>query len=273
MIPVHVGPNGKSRYLGKLPHVPKATDLRLAKYLDVATLIDVALAPLNLDWSAFPTPNGDLPTPDTDPLGNDRAGNCAWAGPGHMVNLIGKQVGRSDLVVTADMAIAAYSKYTGYDPVTGANDNGTVLRNVLAAWQKDGLYGTKCLAYALVDQTNRDEIALAAWLGLGLIGGYNLPLASQNQNDSQGRPEWFVPPGGFPPGQGPGSWGGHCVYTHGDTGNTWGESVVMSQEWVKACCDELWIAVVDATNLANGRVPAGFAWNDFLADVQARQAA
>ena len=78
MIPVHVGPNGKSRYLGKLPHVPKATDLRLAKYLDVATLIDVALAPLNLDWSAFPTPNGDLPTPDTDPLGNDRAGNCAW---------------------------------------------------------------------------------------------------------------------------------------------------------------------------------------------------
>src|SRR5271157_6659648 len=176
MTTVAVGPNG-FRFLGKRPHIPKASDLKLAKYLDKATLIDVAMAPLNLDWAAFPTVNGDLPTPDTDALGNDRAGNCVLAGPGHMVNLIGKQVGRADLVVTADMALAAYAKYTGYDPVTGSNDNGWCVRDMLAAWQKDGLYGTKCLGYALVDATNRDEVALASWLGLGLIGGYALPLA------------------------------------------------------------------------------------------------
>jgi hypothetical protein len=267
------GPRGNFRYLGKNPHTPKTSDLKLAKYLDRATLIDVAMAPLDLDWSAFPTPSGALPTPDTDPLGNNVAGDCVWTSPGHMVNLIGKQVGRSDLIVTKEMAIAAYSKYTGYDPTTGEGDNGSQVRDMLAAWQKDGLYGTKCLAYALVDWTNSEEVDLASWLGMGLIGGYSLPLASQTQNDADGRPQWIVPVGGFPAGQGPGTWGGHCIYSHGASANTWGESLLMTQDWINACCDELWLAVIDASQLATGRVPAGFAWQDFLNDVAARQTA
>ena len=265
-----VAPDGRLRYLGKNPHVPKATDLRLAKYLDKAALIDSTMAPRNPDWTAFPTPLGVLPTPDTDALGNDITGDCVLAAPGHMVNLIGKQVGRPDLVVTAAMALAAYSKYTGYDPVTGANDNGWQVRDMLATWQKDGLYGTRCLGYALVDATKPDEVALANWLGGGTIGGYALPLASQNQHDSQGRPQWFVPEGGFPAGQGVGTWGGHCIYSHGDTSNTWGESLLFTQDWRVQCCDELWIAIVDAWQV-DGRMPPGFAWSDFVADVRARQ--
>jgi hypothetical protein len=32
----------------------------------------------------------------------------------------------------------------------------------------------------------------------------------------------------------------------------------------------MWLAAIDAANV-KGRIPAGFAWADFLADVQARK--
>ena len=268
-----VAGKGRQRFLGKRPHVPDSRDLRLAKYVDKAVLIDSLAAPLDPDWSAFPTPGEKLPAPDTDPLYNNVAGCCPWSMVGHGVNMIGKQVGRSDLVVTADMVKAAYVAADGYDPVTGANDNGGVLRDVFKSWQQSGLFNTKALAYALVDKTSSDEVALGVWLGGGLYGGYQLPLASQNQVDDQGRPYWSVPQGGFPPNQGPGTWGGHAVYSHGQrNGDTWGEGVVWTPDWDNACCDELWIVVVDAWQLGTGRTPAGFAWADFLADVRARTA-
>ena len=267
------GPQGGQRFLGKLPYVPDSRDLKLAKYIDKAALIDVARAPLNPDWSAFRTPDGTLPAPDTDPLYNNVAGCCPWSMVGHGVNMIGKQTGQANLVVTADMVKAAYIKADNYDPLTGANDNGGVLRDVFKDWQKNGLFGTKAEAYALVDWTSIDEVALGVSLGGGLYGGYRLPLASQNQVDDQGRPYWYVPQGGFPANQGPGTWGGHAIFDHGQrNGNTWGEGVVRTREWDGACCDELWIVVVDAWQLTTGRVPSGFAWNDFLADVQARTA-
>jgi hypothetical protein len=263
----------KRCFTGKLPHIPKIKDLKLAKYLDKGTLIDVALAPMGVDWSAVPTPTGALPKPDADALGNNRMGNCVFAAPGHQVNQIWQQVGRPNLIVDEAMVVDAYSKYAGYDPITGANDNGYYVRDMLQAWQHDGLYGTKALAYALVDHNNEDEVALANWLGIGTIGGYRLPLASQSQQDEQGRPQWFVPPGGFLSGQGPGTWGGHCIFQRGQrAGNTWGHSVVWTQEWANQCCDELWIVVVDAMQLTTGRIPAGFAFDDFLADVRARTA-
>jgi hypothetical protein len=277
MMTPHIGPNGP-RFLGRPePFKPDHRDLLLKNYLDKPRLLEVVLttsdAPMNCDWSAFPTPSGKPPTPDTDPLGNSTAGDCVLAGPGHMVNMIGKQTGNDALVVTAKMALAAYTKYTGYDPATGENDNGWIIRDMLKAWQQDGLYGTKAIAYALVDHTDRDEVALANWLGCGTIGGYALPITAQSQVDAKGRPQWFVPFGGFPAGKGPGTWGGHCIYKHGDTSNTWGESLVTTQEWDNACCDELWLVAVDCWQIATGRIPSGFAWGDFLRDVQARQQA
>jgi hypothetical protein len=47
----------------------------------------------------------------------------------------------------------------------------------------------------------------------------------------------------------------------------------MSQNWIDACCDELWFVVLDSWKLANGRVPSGFSFDDILADAKARSAA
>jgi hypothetical protein len=265
-------PSGKKLYTGKLPHIPDSRDLKLAKYIDRGVLIDVAMAPLGVDWTAVPLPDGSMPKPDRDPLYNNKADCCVDSMFAHWINATARHVGL-DLVVTADMVRDLYISQTGYDPLTGRNDTGLYVREVLKALMK-GFWGVKLLAFATVDWTNEEEVALANWLGVGTLGGYSLPASIWTQTDETGLYSWRVPAGGFPPGWGPGSAGGHAIYQHGQrNGNTWGESVIETQPWIDLCCNELYLGVLDISRLATGRIPAGFAWNDFLADVQARQAA
>ena len=264
----------KTRFLGKLPFEPDSRDLLMAKYIDRAQLIEAAQVPGALDWGAFPTPAGPQPEADTDPLYNDKAGCCVYAAPGHMVKLTGQLTG-VPMVVTAGMVRDAYAAATGYDPATGANDNGANIRDMLNQWRQSGLYETTIAAYCAVDWTNADEIAIAAWLCGGLIGGYNLPLASQDQTDENDNPEWSVPAGGWPANKGPGTWGGHCIYGHGtspglDEANSWGEPTVWTPGWRAACCEELWAPVLGSWVMKSGRAPNGFAFADLLADVQSR---
>jgi len=260
--------------LGKKPFLPKAKDLHLKAYINKAAVITAASVPASLDWLSFSCPNGDKPQPDTDALGNDAVGNCVFAGPGHLVNMVRAQTGGTSRVTRED-TIAAYSKYAGYDPITGANDNGFYVRDMLGIWQKDGLYGTKNLAYALVNWRDPEEVAIASWLGCGTIGGYLLPIASQSQQDGVGRQLWYVPTGGWPVKEGPGTWGGHCMWLRGtsprlSTANSWGIDVTWTTDWQNQCCDEMWVVIVDAWQLTTGRAPNGFAYGDLLADVKAR---
>ena len=262
--------------LGKKPFTPKSKDLHLKAYINKAAIITDAQIPGSLDWQAFSCPTGGLPVPDIDALGNDAAGCCVFAGPGHMVNMINAQTGNQTRV-TKDEVIAAYSKYSGYNPETGANDDGYVVREMLGNWKSDGLYGTNVLAYALVDWRDPEEATIASWLGCGTIGGYSLPLAAQGQTDDQGRQLWDIPKGGWPSGKGPGSWGGHCMWLRGAspklmTANSWGETTVWTMDWQTQCCDEMWVVLVDKWQEGSSRAPNGFAFSDLLSDVRARAA-
>jgi hypothetical protein len=262
-----------TRFLGKLPFVLDHRDLKLAKYIDAGKLIDLAMAPLGADWSAMPTVTGALPIPSTDPLYNNKAGCCVDTGLANEINMVGQQTGNSSLVVTADMVRKKYIEQTGFDPWSGANDTGLVIRDVLKDAMKNGIFGAKPVAFAAVDWANEQEVALANWLGCGTIGGYALPAASQNQVDEQGRPSWYVPAGGWPSGWGPGTWGGHCIWQHGQrNGNTWGEGVIWTQNWAAECCDELWLVLWSEWKMANGRAPDGFDFEQLKLDVAARQA-
>ena len=87
----------------------------------------------------------------------------------------------------------SYSKLTGYNPVTGANDDGYNIRDMLNYWKSTGLYGHKILCYASVNYKDPDEVAIAQWLGCGVIGGFQLPTASQKPSRTQGRQLWYVP--------------------------------------------------------------------------------
>lgn len=267
-----VGPRGQ-RHLGLVPEPPEVDRLLLSRYVDKATLIDVAQAPMGADWTMIPTVSGKLPPPDTDPLYNQHAGCCLFSMAGHHVRLVARLVGRDDIAdaVTEEAVKRAYAAATGYDPDTGEGDNGYTFSGLFAIWEAAGLFGTRMVARASVDWSDEDEVALANWLGVGTLGGYALPIAAQDQVDSRGRPQWSVPPDGWPQGDGPGKWGNHAIFQHGQRGgNTWGDSVIWTPDWNRACCFQLELGVLDISAMANGRVPAGFAWDDLLADVRAR---
>jgi len=262
-----------SRCLGKKPYVKDSKDRALKDYLDKRILANQVPAALNMA-TCFAAPDGSQPAWDSDPLGNDRAGDCVFAGPGHMTTLVGALTGKQS-VVTANMVLSIYSKLTGYDPVSGNNDDGYVLRDMLNYWKGTGLYGHKILCFASVNYKDPDEVAIAQWLGCGVLGGFRLPLASQNQTDAQGKQLWHVPKGGWPSGQGPGSWGGHCIFIPGtspgmDEGNSWGDSTHWTADWRNQCCDEMWLVIMDDWAVLNGRSPVGFSLQDLLNDVASR---
>jgi hypothetical protein len=264
------------RKLGKLPFVPKAKDLKLAKYVDKAKLIDVARAPAAFDTAKLPTPSGTIPPPDRDPLFNNIAGCCVLTAFAKLAIMLSQLIGRP-IVVTAEDVKRAYMRYGGYAPNRpDETDNGFVIRELLDICRRDGLFGVKVLAYALLG-SDPDELNIATWAGMALLGGYALPLSAQTQVDATGRQLWYVPPGGFPSGQGPGSWGLHCIMSHKESptikgGSSWEEpDTDWTEEWDRQCCDERWLVITDVSaDSVLQRAPNGFALEDLLADVRAR---
>jgi hypothetical protein len=258
-----------TRLLGCNPSPPDPRDLKLASYLDKPKLIEAIQAPRLHSWAAFPLPSGTRPACDRDPLYNNVAGCCTFSMGGHWANLVAQHTGRP-LIVTADMVRDAYTS-TGYNPITGAGDNGANIReDLLKPWKAMGWWGTKLLAYAAINKDDEEEVALAGWLGCGTLGGYALPLVSQSQADAKGRMQWTEPEGGFPPGQGPGTWGNHAIYTPAErAGNSWGDEVVMDRPWLVKCCFERWFGLLDIWQLGFS-APNGFDWQQLLSDAEAR---
>jgi len=262
--------------LGKAPFQADARDLKLSNYIDKDKLIASSQCPLAHDWETVPTPSDKLPEPDDDPLGNNKAGCCVFAGPGHMVKMIGQQTG-DPITVTEQMVLDAYS-ITGYKLDPKIFDNGFNIRVLLKLWKLFGLYGTKALAYVSINWNDPDEVALASWLGCGVIGGFMLPKAAQGQVDAQGRQLWDVPTGGFPTGQGPNTWGLHCIWCNSISpslvgGNSWGRKVYWTTPWQQQCCEEMWMVLVNRWQMPTGRAPNGFAFNDLVTAASARAAA
>jgi hypothetical protein len=88
---------------------------------------------------------------------------------------------------------------------------------------------------------------------------------------------WTVPPGG-PTGQGaPGSWGGHAVPivaydARGLICITWGELMRMTWQFWNAYCDEAY-GLLSPDWIAAGKAPAGFDWQQLVADMGELKAA
>lgn len=230
--------------------------LQFAKYVKRAALPPL---PVHQRWGQQIT--------DWRMMKNDSVGDCAIAAPGHMVMQTSSDALGSPQIIPDDQIIAAYTAVTaeennghGYDPATGANDNGCNMLDVLNYWYKTGIGGHKCSAFTQLETGNVQHAQESIHLFGSSYIGVALPLTAQKQiQDGVG---WSVPSTG-PTGDGaPGSWGGHAIPIvgwdkDGFTCVTWGQLQHLSYNFFKVYCDEAYGVILPEWLKANV-APNGF---------------
>ena len=183
-------------------------------------------------------------------LGNDKYGNCTYAGMAHLIQSDAANNGRQ-IEFTAKAIIAAYLKSTG------GVDSGQSLLAVLKDVRKNGIQGRRIGAFLQVDPRKIAQVKAAIYLFGGLYCGVDLPIASQKQV------VWDVPKGGLLGDGARGSWGPHCVpiTDYADWGyvcETWGDEVPMTKRYWNAYFFEAWALIAEDWVTGAKPAPNGF---------------
>jgi len=237
-------------------HDPRT--LLLASYITP----DLPTAPANFDLT------GKVKT--WGMMENDQIGDCTCAAAGHLIMEWTANAGKKMVTPTDKQIVAAYSAITGYNPSTGANDNGAVEIDVLNYWRQTGIASHKIGAYAALEPSNHNHVMDSVYVFEGCYIGLQLPVSAQAQ--VQNHQPWSVPPGGTTGDGKPGSWGGHAVPVvsydaRGVTVVTWGALQVMTWSFWEAYCDEAYAIV--STDYLTGKKesPQGFSLPELQADL------
>lgn len=245
--------------LGKQPYRDDARTLKLAHYVDLETLPPAPAYVHQLAHvKAWPM------------YLNDQLGDCTCAEVGHAEQLFSAIDGREIDVHDQDV-LALYERVSGYDPTSGANDNGAVILDVMNAWRKVGCAGHKIGAFAEVD-INNDQLLRSA---ISLFGGVSVGLALPKELEAKvqsGSKTTWARPRYLTGDNAPGSWGGHCTLVadydaHGLTMITWGYAQKMSWAFWHAYGDEAWAALSSEWLDDGANAPNGFAVAALQADL------
>jgi hypothetical protein len=214
------------RRLGKQPAKHDARTLQFEKYI-LASDLPACPAELSLE-NSVKSPWGMMD--------NDKIGDCTCASAGHMIMNWTANAGKEN-DPTEQQIVSAYSAITGYNPDTGANDNGAVVLDVLNFWKQNGIADDKIDAFVSLEPQNDQQVRESTFLFGGCYLGIQMPLSAQDQQI------WSVPSNGAT-GQGaPGSWGGHAVPVVGYDSRylavvTWGSVLYMTWQFYDTYCDE-----------------------------------
>lgn len=197
-------------------------------------------------------------------LGNEKAGDCAEAAPGHSIQSASTYASGVERIVTGAEVLAAYSAITGYDPTKPETDRGSYLVDVLHYWQRAGIAGRKILGAVQIPLGDGALLQRAIGLFGGVIVGYALPNSAKYQT------AWDVAEDGV--GAQPGSWGGHAVWLGKAIGSvvggvTWGEPIDISMRFQHAYCDEAY-AVIDEDFVNGDFAPNGLDLETLLRDLR-----
>jgi hypothetical protein len=243
---------------GTARHDPRA--LLLSSYITPA----LPAPPASFDLSTRVGSNWGM-------MDNDQIGDCTCAAAGHLLMEWTANAGKKMFTPTDTQIVAAYSAITGYNPTTGANDNGAQEVDVLNYWRQTGIAGHKIGAYASLEPANHTHIMDSVYIFEGCYIGLQLPISAQAQ--TQNHQPWSVPPGGTTGNGKPGSWGGHAVPVvaydaRGVTVVTWGALQVMTWSFWEAYCDESYAIL--STDYLDGskKAPQGFDMVQLQADLK-----
>jgi len=244
---------------GLKPFVPDPRDLVFAKYR--------TSAPLPQHPALFGHEN--LIT-DWRMLANDQYGDCAIAGPAHETMLF-TAMGGSPVSFTDQNVLSDYAAITGFDPATGANDNGSDIHDVAKYRQTTGIIDAsgirhKIGAYLFIDPRNFDQFLEAIWL-FGAVGlGIKVPQSALDQfHAGEG---WSVVP----------RWhwggrtivGGHYICAVANRTSpmivTWGKAIPMTSDFFQTYCD-VCVAYLSTEILSAGKSLEGFSLDDLRSDL------
>jgi len=226
--------------------------------------------PRTLLLASYLTPSIPIPPPSFDltakvphwgMMVNDQLGDCTCAAAGHLLMEWTANAGKKMFTPTDKQIIAAYSAITGYNPVTGAHDDGAVEVDVLNYWRQSGIAGHKIGAYVALEPANHSHIMDSVYIFEGCYIGLQLPISAQAQ--VQNHQPWSVPPGGTTGDGKPGSWGGHAVPvvaydTRGVTVVTWGALQLMTWSFWEAYTEEAYAILSNDYLTKKKQSPQGF---------------
>ena len=205
-----------------------------------------ATPPASVDYSNIPV---------IGMLGNDRYGDCVFAGNGHTIEeqtFFGQ--GTEYQVSEAD-ALAAYTRVTGFNPNDPSTDNGAEIQAGLDDLRKVGFGGHKLTAFAQLDPKNMTDVKLAVSEFGAVAVGMAFPNVAMSQFNA-GQPWDVVANDG-------GIEGGHRVTLVGYDANylyvfTWNAVQRMTQAFWDKYVEEAWAHVgPDWISAASGVDPEG----------------
>jgi hypothetical protein len=211
---------------------------------------------------------------------NDVIGDCTVAAILHAISSMTAFSGvvPGGAMFTDDEAVKIYSAVSGYDPATGANDNGATLTAVCKYMTKTGAVDVNGRAHKLAAWAEVSHYANVRLLKriVNAFGSAYLaiqcPYSAQDQFNA-GQPWTYVP--GSPID------GGHAIplqYSAVNTGTfddetviTWGAEQKMNEAFARNYLVEA-VAVVSADdiNVQTGTNPAGLALTQLVADCQSK---
>ena len=236
--------------LGKAPAAPRPTDFKFSEF---AATISLPTVP-----SRFGHGNAYS---DWGMLGNDRYGDCVWAGAAHEHMLINKVVRGIDVPFDDQSVLSDYSAATGFDPSDPQTDNGTDVHEALSYRRKTGIVdaaGTRHQigAYVSLDPKSWQHLEQATYI-FGAVGiGLEFPSSAMDQFHA-GEP-WDYVPGSSPDG-------GHYVPVVGSThaadhatAVTWGKHQPFTQAFYEHYNDEAWVYITNEELRGDGTGLHGF---------------
>lgn len=255
----------KNLKLGKLPPTADSRDLQFSRYLMKGPVGKVVLPehPKLFGHEAL--------VPKMGMLGNDKYGDCFWAGCARKATLWNAEAGR---VVKFDekCVLGDYAAQTGFKPDDKWSDIGTNVRDGLTYVRRVGVADVtgkrhKIGAFMAIEPGHWEHLLQALFL-FGAVGvGFEMTERAMQQFQ-HGHPWAISKPAGK-------SLGGHYVpfLAHRQrlevTSVSWDEEQPMTKRFIETYCDEMWAILSEEMMLDTGLSIDGFKLEDLRADLAA----
>lgn len=234
---------------GRLPHREDSRTMMLSKYLKMEKLPPI---PKRYNW-------GKKIKPDNwGEMFNLQLNICTCAAAGHLIMAWTSNTGKLQRPKDFDI-LKAYCSVSNYNPAEPEKDEGVETLKVLKYWRKNEIAGHKIIAFAKLEDKNREQLVQTIYLFGGCYVGLNLPKSAARQYNTTKK--WTIPRGGNKKDAKKGSLFGHAVLVIGYNKEelriiSWGQEMTMTMDFWEAYSEESY-ALFSEAFIENEKTPSG----------------